>query len=224
MAEKIKVKQSTIDAIKKAGMTKALASAKTNRNPEYQEALRRMYGERRLKEAMKGAQGGSQPKETYMYRGTPGTKKKTSAGPKMGGGQGYKGSTKSQQQAKNRKVAGAAAGAGGVAGLVALGAKQAKNTKAGVAQAQKVIKKSGGYKLTKAAQASRAAVGAARFPQAAVRGAGPVGTALTVASLAALGAQKAKREADAAGRKVKAAGSGRTSAMAASIKKNRKKK
>jgi hypothetical protein len=221
MAEKIKVKQSTIDAIKKAGMTKALASAKTNRNPEYQEALRRMYGERRLKEAMKGAQGGSQPKETYMYRGTPGTKKKTSAGPKMGGGQGYKGSTKSQQQAKNRKVTGVAAG---VAGLAALGAKQAKNTKAGVAQAQKVIKKSGGYKLTKAAQASRAAVGAARFPQAAVRGAGPAGVVLTAATLAALGAQKARREAEADGRKVKATGSSRVGAVAASIKKNRKKK
>jgi hypothetical protein len=46
----IKVKQSTIDEIKKMGMTKALASAKT-RSAEFQEGLRRMYGARRLKAA-----------------------------------------------------------------------------------------------------------------------------------------------------------------------------
>jgi hypothetical protein len=55
MAEKIKVKQSTIDEIKKMGMTKALASAKTRKGAEYQEALRRMYGQRRLNAALGGA-------------------------------------------------------------------------------------------------------------------------------------------------------------------------
>jgi hypothetical protein len=115
MAEKIKVKQSTIDEIKKMGMTKALASAKTRRSPEYQEALRRMYGERRVKEAMKGAQGGSAPRETYMKRGYSGapTSSGTSAGPKKGGGQGYK-SPSSNQKMDNRGKA-----ALGVAGTIA---------------------------------------------------------------------------------------------------------
>jgi hypothetical protein len=51
----IKVKQSTIDEIKKMGMTKALAAAKTRRTPEYQEAVKRMYGAKRLAKATAGA-------------------------------------------------------------------------------------------------------------------------------------------------------------------------
>ena len=49
-----KVSQATIDRIKKMGMTKALASAKTNRSAEFREGLRRMYGQRRLSAAMGG--------------------------------------------------------------------------------------------------------------------------------------------------------------------------
>ena len=122
----IKVKQSTIDEIKKMGMTKALASAKTRRSPEYQEALRRMYGERRLTAAVKGAQGGSMPKATYMYRGTPATKKRTSAGPKMGGGQGY--TPKSSKNNKGGRAGAIAAGAAaaGAAGVYAKGKSVAK--------------------------------------------------------------------------------------------------
>jgi hypothetical protein len=132
MAEKIKVKQSTIDDIKKMGMTKALASAKTNRSAEYQEALRRMYGQRRLDAAMKGAQGGSASRETYMKRGYSGaptsTGRKTSAGPKMGGGQGYSGSSRTQQQTRNRAAAvgTAYAGAGALVARKVL-ADRAKN-------------------------------------------------------------------------------------------------
>ena len=51
----IKVKQSTIDEIKKMGMTQALAAAKTRRTPEYQEAIKRMYGAKRLAKATAGA-------------------------------------------------------------------------------------------------------------------------------------------------------------------------
>jgi hypothetical protein len=51
----IKVKQSTIDEIKKMGMTKALAAAKTRRTPEYQEAIKRMYGAKRLAKVTAGA-------------------------------------------------------------------------------------------------------------------------------------------------------------------------
>jgi hypothetical protein len=50
-----KVSQATIDKIKKMGMTKALASAKTNKSAEFQEGLRRMYGARRVSAAMGSA-------------------------------------------------------------------------------------------------------------------------------------------------------------------------
>jgi len=51
----IKVKQSTIDSIKKMGMTKALAAAKSSRNSEYQEAVKRMYGAKRVAKAIAGS-------------------------------------------------------------------------------------------------------------------------------------------------------------------------
>jgi len=46
----IKVSQATIDKIKKMGMTKALAGAKSA-NPEMREALTRMYGAKRVSAA-----------------------------------------------------------------------------------------------------------------------------------------------------------------------------
>ena len=55
---KIKVSQATIDAIKKMGMTKALAGA-SKATPEMKEALTRMYGARRV-----SAASGSAPKAT----------------------------------------------------------------------------------------------------------------------------------------------------------------
>lgn len=48
---KIKVSQSTIDKIKARGMTKSLKKAQSSTNAEYQEAIRRMYGERRASAA-----------------------------------------------------------------------------------------------------------------------------------------------------------------------------
>jgi hypothetical protein len=47
---KIRVSQATIDKIKKMGMTKALAGAKSA-NPEMKEALTRMYGAKRVSAA-----------------------------------------------------------------------------------------------------------------------------------------------------------------------------
>jgi hypothetical protein len=58
---KIKVKQSTIDEIKKMGMTKALSAAKTRRSAEYQEAVKRMYGAKRVAKATAGASRSTQP-------------------------------------------------------------------------------------------------------------------------------------------------------------------
>jgi hypothetical protein len=52
MVMAIKVSQATIDKIKKMGMTKALAGAKSA-NPEMKEALTRMYGARRVSAATK---------------------------------------------------------------------------------------------------------------------------------------------------------------------------
>lgn len=43
-----KVSQSTIDSIKKLGMTAALKKAGTSKNPEYLEGVKRMYGAKRL--------------------------------------------------------------------------------------------------------------------------------------------------------------------------------
>jgi len=58
---KIKVKQSTIDEIKKMGMTKALGAAKTRRSAEYQEAVKRMYGAKRVAKATAGSGRSIQP-------------------------------------------------------------------------------------------------------------------------------------------------------------------
>jgi len=75
----IKVSQSTINAIKKLGMTKALSMAKENAKAyqqgliaEYQEATRRLYGDRRFTKST----GVSQPlpaeksKKSTMKKGT----------------------------------------------------------------------------------------------------------------------------------------------------------
>jgi hypothetical protein len=53
---KIKVSQSTIDDIKKMGMTAALKGTNSNKSAEYKEGIKRMYGERRYAAAM-GASG-----------------------------------------------------------------------------------------------------------------------------------------------------------------------
>ena len=70
---KIKVSQSTIDDIKKLGMTKALKLAKMNSKAtqgglvaEYQEATRRLYGDRRFAAATKGATSTPMKKGSYQ--------------------------------------------------------------------------------------------------------------------------------------------------------------
>ncbi len=50
-----KVSQSTIDNIKKLGMSAALKKAGSSKNPEYLEGIRRMYGAARLKKAQSPA-------------------------------------------------------------------------------------------------------------------------------------------------------------------------
>lgn len=52
---KPRVSQTTIDNIKKLGMTAALKKAGTSKNVEYLEGIRRMYGANRLAAAKKAA-------------------------------------------------------------------------------------------------------------------------------------------------------------------------
>jgi hypothetical protein len=94
--KKIKVSQSTIDDIKKLGMTKALKLAKQNAGAtqgglvkEYQEATRRLYGDKRFSAATKGAtpmkkgsyQAGSAKSGKATYTTGSGVKYKASGTP-----------------------------------------------------------------------------------------------------------------------------------------------
>jgi hypothetical protein len=239
----IKVKQSTIDEIKKMGMTKALASAKTRRSPEFQEALKRMYGQRRLDAAMKGAQGGSMPRETYMYKGTStgasATKRKQMVGRNTPGAPA---GTGARQVASRKKPTGragalaAAAGAAGIAGRAKYKSTQGK-FQALKAEEAKINKMKPGKARTAALKAYNEArvqfmsrnQAVQKFAQSkggkavgktarALTGAAARRTAVGLAALTAYEkAKQAKAEANKAGRKVQAAGSGR----AAAIKKSR---
>lgn len=239
----VKVKQSTIDEIKKMGMTKALASAKTRRSPEWQEALRRMYGERRLNEAKKGGQGGSMPRATYMYRGTSTgaatTKRKQMIGRNTPGAPAGTGARQVTNRKKPTGRAGAIAAATGAAGIAgrarykstkgkfeALKAQEAKikNMKPGKARTaamktydearNKLLSRNQAVQKFAKSPAGKAVGKTAR----ALTGTVARRTAIGLAALTAYDlAKEAKTKADKAGRKVQAAGSGR----AASIKKSR---
>lgn len=220
----IKVKQSTIDEIKKMGMTKALASAKTRRSPEFQEALRRMYGQRRLDAAMKGATGGSMPKATYMYKGTSSgattTKRKKMT---MGSTPGAPAGTGARQKPGRKKssragAVAAATGAAGAAGIYAKGKsvqKKVAQMKPKELKAYKAKLAARGEKLAKFAKspagklvgkASRLATGKTAMGAAALYGASKYGSAV---SKAAKETEKRRK----AGMTDKSAGGARATAM-----------
>jgi len=124
-----KVSPEIIKQIKTLGMTKALASASSNKgNAAYMEGLKRMYGAKRVTGAMGSASSGSAgPK---MGGGSGMKTKYTSAGPKMGGGQGYKNAPKKARSTGSQVGRGAA-----IAGAAAYGAgvyKQSKNPTTGI--------------------------------------------------------------------------------------------
>jgi hypothetical protein len=124
-----KVSPAVIKQIKTLGMTKALASASSNKgNAAYMEGLKRMYGAKRVANAMGSASSGSAgPK---MGGGSGRATAKTSAGPKMGGGQGYKNAPKKARSTGSQVGRGAA-----IAGAAAYGAgvyKQSKNPATGI--------------------------------------------------------------------------------------------
>lgn len=79
-AAKIKVSQATIDKIKKIGMTKALAGAKSA-NPEMKEALTRMYGARRVSAASSTSSTKSTPRGAVVDMGGTPSKKAASSTP-----------------------------------------------------------------------------------------------------------------------------------------------
>jgi hypothetical protein len=80
--KKIKVSQSTIDDIKKLGMTKALKLAGMNKNAEqsgmtaeFAEGVRRMYGDRRYQAAIyKPAASPGPANSPYGFQGSQGPK------------------------------------------------------------------------------------------------------------------------------------------------------
>ena len=82
-AKKIVVKQSTIDNIKKLGMTAALKKAGTSSNAEFLEGVKRMYGAKRLaaaKPAAKSADAARMPSAGPLARmGTKAAAKKTTS-------------------------------------------------------------------------------------------------------------------------------------------------
>jgi hypothetical protein len=81
----IKVSQKTIDQIKKQGMSASLKAS--NNSPEYREALKRMYGAKRLAKATAGtrATAGSSPVKMGGGAG-----RKSSSPVRLGGGSGTK--------------------------------------------------------------------------------------------------------------------------------------
>jgi hypothetical protein len=81
--KKIKVSQSTIDTIKKQGMSASLKSASSSNSPEYREALRRMYGDKRVSAAT-----GATPKK--MTGQPSGYRNPKQAGPMTGQPSGYR--------------------------------------------------------------------------------------------------------------------------------------
>lgn len=127
-----KVSPAIIKQIKTLGMTKALASASSNKgNAAYMEGLKRMYGAKRVANAMGSASTGSSP---LKNGGGSGMKTKyTSAGPKMGGGQGNRPGYKPANKARST---GSQVGRGAaIAGAAAYGAgvyKQSKNPAKGI--------------------------------------------------------------------------------------------
>jgi hypothetical protein len=129
----IKVKQSTIDAIKAKGMEGALKSAKGN--AEYEEGIKRLYGARRYEQANRKTSTRTTPRDEKSGKDM----KRMSAGPKMGGGQGYASASKSSKTKTGRgsKVAAGigAAAAVGAAGIYAKGKSVAKK-RAGMTAAQ----------------------------------------------------------------------------------------
>jgi hypothetical protein len=117
----IKVKQSTIDEIKKMGMTKALAAAKTRRTPEYQEAVKRMYGAKRLAKATAGTGRSTQP-----VGGVMGSKRaQVMAGP-------VRSTTKKTVAKSMRSQVGRGAAAAGAAAYATAVYKQSKNPTKGI--------------------------------------------------------------------------------------------
>ena len=84
-AKKIVVKQSTIDNIKKLGMTAALKKAGTSNNAEFLEGVKRMYGAKRLaaaKPAAKSADAARPAPKLGATKPAPAAPKYTSKNPK----------------------------------------------------------------------------------------------------------------------------------------------
>lgn len=130
-ATKVKVSQATIDNIKKMGMTKALAGAKSA-NPEMKEALTRMYGARRVAAASTPAK--SAPRGAMVDMG--GTKKAASR-TRVGTPFGQAGSAKASAPAKKKSTTTDPFAKAVIGGIGALGRTLSVEPRVTAAQAKK---------------------------------------------------------------------------------------
>ena len=181
--KKVKVSQSTIDDIKKLGMTKALKLAKQNAGAtqgglvkEYQEATRRLYGDKRFSAATKAA--------TPMKKGSyqAGSAKSGKATYTTGSGVKYKGAatkpaakpaSKSMSGTTKRNLIGGALLAGGLIAAKATPAGRAASAVVGLGRAASKLGTKSEYAAKAAEGKTRAALTAAATKAAAKKTAAP---------------------------------------------------
>jgi hypothetical protein len=177
--KKIKVSQSTIDDIKKLGMTKALKLAKQNAGAdqgglvkEYQEATRRLYGDRRFSAATKAATPTPMKKGSYQA----GSAKSGKATYTTGSGVNYKGAatkpaakpaSKSMSGTTKRNLIGGALLAGGLLAAKATPAGRAASAAVGLGRAAAKLGTKSEYAAKAAEGKTRAALTAAAAKAAA---------------------------------------------------------
>jgi hypothetical protein len=173
---KVKVSQSTIDDIKRLGMTKALKLAKRNAGAtqgglvkEYQEATRRLYGDRRFAAATKGATPAPMKKGSYQA----GSAKSGKATYTTGSGVKYKPSgtssakpaskpaSKGMSGTTKRNLIGGALLAGGLLAAKATPAGRAASAAAGLGRAASKLGTKSEYAAKAAEGKTRAALTAA---------------------------------------------------------------
>jgi hypothetical protein len=173
---KVKVSQSTIDDIKRLGMTKALKLAKRNAGAtqaglvkEYQEATRRLYGDRRFAAATKGATPAPMKKGSYQA----GSAKSGKATYTTGSGVKYKASgtpaakpaakpaSKGMSGTTKRNLIGGALLAGGLLAAKATPAGRAVSAAAGLGRAASKLGTKSEYAAKAAEGKTRAALTAA---------------------------------------------------------------
>jgi hypothetical protein len=124
-----KVTQATVDMIKDTARKDGIEAAIKKHGGSNAEAVKRLYGQRRYDlYATKGSSSSARTAPRDEKSGKD--MKRMSAGPKMGGGQGYKGAKSASTKSSTRQKIGAAAA--GAAALYTTAYQQAKKPATGV--------------------------------------------------------------------------------------------